>query len=99
MSPVINGFFNWEARGFVNLGIQKELNANGTLRFSVNDIFETSQWRWKTVENSPFYLKGNIKFDKRIFTLTYTQKFGNKKIKGARKRSVGSAEELRRVTN
>lgn len=99
MSPVINGFFNWEARGFVNLGIQKELNTNGTLRFSVNDIFETSQWRWKTVENSPFYLKGNIKFDKRIFTLTYTQKFGNKKIKGARKRSVGSAEELRRVTN
>ena len=99
MSPVINGYFNWRARGFVNLGIQKELNANGTLRFSVNDIFETSQYKWKTVSNAPFKLDGNIKFDKRIFTITYTQKFGNNKIKGARKRSVGSAEELRRVTN
>jgi hypothetical protein len=99
MSPVINGLFNWEARGFVNLGIQKELNSNGTLRFSVNDIFETTRWKWKTVDNAPFFLVGDIKFDKRIFSITYTQKFGNNKIKGARKRSVGSEAELKRVTN
>jgi len=98
-SPVINGHFNWLSRGFVNLGIQKELNMNGTLRFSVNDIFETTQFRWKADENAPFTFVGNIRFDKRKFVLTYTHKFGNKKIKGARKRSVGSEEELRRVTN
>ncbi len=99
MSPIINGYFNWLARGFVNLGIQKELNTNGTLRFSVNDIFETSQFRWKEVDNAPYSINGNIKFDKRIFTITYTQKFGNKKIKGTRKRSVGSEDEMKRVTN
>jgi len=99
VSPSINGYFNWRARGFVNLGIQKEINTNGTLRFSCNDIFETSQLRWKGVENAPFRVDGRIKFEKRIFTITYTQKFGNKKIKGARKRSVGSEEELKRITN
>ncbi|MFC2124189.1 TonB-dependent receptor domain-containing protein [Bacteroidota bacterium] len=99
MSPVINGYFNWLARGFVNLGIQKELTNNATIRFSCNDIFETSQFRWKSIDNGIFSYSGNIKFEKRIFTLTYNQKFGNNKVKGARKRSVGSAEELRRVTN
>ena len=99
MSPVINGYYNWLARGFVNLGIQKEFNNSSTLRISCNDIFETSQFRWRTVDNEIYNFHGNIKFDKRVFTLTYSLKFGNSKIKGVRKRSVGSEEELRRVTN
>ena len=99
MSPVINGYYNWLARGFVNLGIQKEFNNNSTLRISCNDIFETSQFRWRTTDNEIFNFYGNIKFDKRIFTIAYNLKFGNTKIKGVRKRAVGSEEELRRVTN
>jgi len=66
------------------------------LRFSCNDIFETSQLRWKS--DDTFLWIGNYKFEKRVFTLTYSQKFGNNKIK-TRKRSVGSQEEMRRVTN
>lgn len=99
VSPTVNGYFNWLSRGFVNLGIQKEFNNNGTLRFSCNDIFETSQMRWESQNETSFSFHGNIKFEKRIFTLTYTQKFGKKKIKGIRKRAVGSEEEKRRVTN
>lgn len=99
MSPVINGYYNWLARGFVNLGIQKEINNNSTIRIACNDLFETSQFRWRTADNEIFNFHGNIKFDKRIFTITYSLKFGNNKIKGVRKRSVGSEEELRRVTN
>lgn len=99
ISPSINGYFNWLSRGFVNLGIQKEFNNDGALRFACNDIFETSQMRWDSANETNFSFHGNIKFEKRIFTITYTQKFGNTKIKGVRKRSVGSAEEKRRVTN
>jgi hypothetical protein len=99
ISPTVNGYFNWLSRGFVNLGLQKEFNNDGTLRFSCNDIFETSQYRWDSQNETDFSFHGNIKFDNRIFTLTYTQKFGNKKIKGVRKRAVGSEEEKRRVTN
>jgi hypothetical protein len=99
VSPSVNGYFNWLSRGFVNMGIQKEFNNEGALRFSCNDIFETAQMRWESQNETNFSFHGNIKFEKRIFTLTYTQKFGNKKIKGIRKRSVGSEEERRRVTN
>ncbi|CAN5443405.1 outer membrane beta-barrel family protein [soil metagenome] len=98
-SPVINGYFNWLARGFVNLGIQKEFSNGGALRFSCNDILETTQLRWKTFDESSFSFKGRLKFDKRRFVVTYTHKFGNNKVKGTRKRSVGSQEEQNRVTN
>jgi hypothetical protein len=99
MSPAVSGYFNWLGRGFVNLGVQKEFKNEGVLRFSCNDIFETSQMRWDSQNENNFMFYGNIKFEKRVFTLTYTQKFGSKKIKGVRRRSVGSEEERRRVTN
>ena len=83
----------------MNLGIQKEFKNEGALRFSCNDIFETSKWSWDSKDEDNFSFDGYIKFDKRIFTITYSQKFGNTKIKGVRKRSVGSEEERRRVTN
>jgi len=99
MSPTINGYFNWLARGSVNLGIQKEFKNEAVLRFSCNDIFETTRLRWNSGGDTDFIFDGHIQFDKRIFTITYTQKFGNKKIKGVRKHTVGSEEERRRVTN
>lgn len=98
MSPTINGYFNWLARGSVNLGIQKEFKNEATLRFSCNDIFETTRMRWNSGGDTDFTFDGYFQFDNRIFTVTYTQKFGNSKIK-SRRRSVGSEEERRRVTN
>lgn len=99
VSPRINGYFNWLSRGFVNLGIQKEFKNEGVLRFSCNDIFETTQLRWKTFDEASFNFNGRLKFDKRRFVMTYTQKFGNNKVTGSRKRSLGSQEEQNRVTN
>ncbi|RPA68638.1 hypothetical protein EF405_08640 [Cyclobacteriaceae bacterium YHN15] len=99
ISPTINGYFNWLSRGFVNLGIQKEFEKSGTLRVSCNDIFETSQMRWRSFEGADLEFSGRFKFEKRVFMATYTYKFGNSKIKGTRNRKVGSQEEQRRVTN
>ncbi|MGL1889648.1 MAG: TonB-dependent receptor [Reichenbachiella sp.] len=98
VSPSINGYFNWLSRGFVNLGVQKSFDKAGTLRLACNDIFETAQYRWQTTDDAEFDFKGNYKYDKRVYTVTYTYKFGNSKAK-KRKRSVGSAEEMRRVNN
>ncbi|MEB2780041.1 TonB-dependent receptor family protein [Algoriphagus sp. C2-6-M1] len=98
-SPVVNGYFNWLSRGFVNLGVQKEFEKAGVLRFSCNDIFETTQFRWKSFEGSEIGFSGRIKFEKRVFMATYTYKFGNNKVKGTRNRSVGSQAEQNRVTN
>ncbi|SMD42248.1 Outer membrane receptor proteins, mostly Fe transport [Aquiflexum balticum DSM 16537] len=98
-SPTINGYFNWLSRGFVNLGIQKDFEKSGVLRISCNDIFETSQLRWRSFEGADLEFSGRLKFEKRVFMATYTYKFGNNKIQGTRKRKVGSQEEQRRVTN
>lgn len=98
-SPIINGYFNWLSRGFVNLGVQKEFNYGGVLRLSCNDIFETARIRWKTFDDAGFSINGKLKFDTRRFVLAYTHQFGNNKLKGTRKRSVGSQEEQNRVTN
>ncbi|MDO9553493.1 TonB-dependent receptor family protein [Rhodonellum sp.] len=99
ISPTINGYFNWLSRGFVNLGIQKDFEKSGILRVSCNDIFETSQLRWRSFEGAELEFSGRFKFEKRVFMATYTYKFGNSKIKGTRDRKVGSQEEQRRVTN
>ncbi|MCS4435168.1 TonB-dependent receptor domain-containing protein [Aquiflexum gelatinilyticum] len=99
ISPTINGYFNWLSRGFVNLGIQKDFEKSGVLRVSCNDIFETSQMRWKSFEGADLEFSGRFKFEKRVFMATYTYRFGNSKIKGTRNRKVGSQEEQRRVTN
>jgi hypothetical protein len=98
-SPTINGYFNWLSRGFVNLGIQKDFEKPGILRVSCNDIFETSQLRWRSFEGADLDFSGRFKFEKRVFMATYTYKFGNNKIQGTRNRKVGSQEEQRRVTN
>jgi len=99
ISPTINGYFNWLSRGFVNLGVQKDFEKAGVLRVSCNDIFETSQFRWRSFEGADLEFSGRLKFEKRVFMATYTYKFGNSKIKGTRNRKVGSQEEQRRVTN
>jgi hypothetical protein len=98
-SPTLNGYFKWLSRGFVNLGVQKDFEKAGVLRLSCNDIFETSQMRWKSIEGADLEFSGRFKFEKRVFMATYTYKFGNSKIKGTRNRKVGSQEEQRRVTN
>jgi hypothetical protein len=98
-SPTINGYFNWLSRGFVNLGIKKDFEKAGVLRLSCNDIFETTQFRWKSFKGSNIGFSGRYKFDKRVFMATYTYKFGNNKVKGTRNRAVGSQAEQRRVSN
>ncbi|MCC5929209.1 MAG: TonB-dependent receptor [Cyclobacteriaceae bacterium] len=99
MSPVIFGYYKALSRGFVNLGIQKDFEKAGVLRLSCNDIFETTQLRWRSFEGADLDIRGRLKFEKRVFMATYTYKFGNSKIKGTRDRKVGSQEEQRRVTN
>lgn len=85
--------------GEVNIGLQKELGGNrGTLRFNVGDVFLTAIWT--SAINDPqqnFYYRGQYRQTERIFRLTYSNKFGSNKVKGARQRATGSEEERRRV--
>ena len=83
----------------VNLGIQKKLpDDTGTLRFGIDDVFNSLYFRGEV--NFPDQnLVSNNKFDfsQRTFKLTYSRNFGNNKLKSQRKRETGAEEERRRV--
>lgn len=84
---------------FVNIGLQKKLKGgSGTLRFGIDDLFESMLFRWDN--NFPEYNlvgSGTLDFSNRTYKLTYTRNFGNNKLKGARQRGTGAEEERKRV--
>ncbi len=87
------------ATGMLNLGIRKQLpNNNGVLSFNVNDILNSFEWR---VEQDLSELGIQTEFlgdfSQTQFRLSYSRNFGNKKLKGSRKRGTGSDAERRRV--
>lgn len=83
----------------INVGIQKKFPGNGgTLRFGVDDVFNS--FRFRGENNLPEHnLVSNfeVDFSQRTFKLSYSRNFGNNQLKGARQRATGSEEERRRV--
>ena len=89
----------WKATGSLNVGIQKDLgNHWGRLRLSVLDIFQSANWYGLT--NQPevnLYVRTGFGFAERTLMLTWSNDFGNKNLKTARKRQAGAEEELQRL--
>ena len=98
-SRQLRGSVEAQPIGSLNIGLPKELPGNrGTLKFNVNDIFLSSNMRWKAFQQEyNYYFDGHFQFAERVFRLTYSRNFGNSKLKEARSRSTGSEAERSRV--
>ncbi len=98
-SPGYWGVAKWRATGSANVGVQKDFGEKwGKLRFSATDLFLSTNWFGTT--NQPevnLMVKSSYQMAERTFMLTWTNTFGNKKLKSARERQTGSAEEMRRI--
>ena len=83
----------------MNIGVQKKLKDEwGSLRFNVNDVFDSRLFQIKSeVEGQNLISDNKLDFSNRTFILTYTRTFGNKKLKSSRNRQTGAEEERRRV--
>ena len=83
----------------VNLGLQKKFSDKwGTLRFAINDVFDSFKFVGGTdLPEQNIKTRNLFDFFNRTFVLTYTRNFGNNKLKSARDRETGSEEERRRV--
>ena len=83
----------------VNFGLQKELSNNwGTLKFTFNDMFLGSNLDIsQSLEENNFQYHAFFRMSARVFRLSYSLNFGNKKLKKARSRSTSSEEERKRV--
>jgi bisphosphoglycerate-dependent phosphoglycerate mutase len=83
----------------VNIGFQKKFNDKwGSLKFSVNDIFDSFEFNGGTdLPDQNIKTRNLFDFGNRTFLLTYSRNFGNKKLKSSRERKTGAEEERRRV--
>lgn len=97
--PSLAGTMEMKSNFFMNFGIQKKLGEKwGTLRFNINDLFESNKFR--STSSSPDQNLNsviNIDFSNRTYLLTYFRNFGNKKLKSSRQRQTGAEEERRRA--
>ncbi len=83
----------------VNIGVQKKFDDKwGTLRFNINDLFDSFIFAIEAnIQDQNVITNNNLDFSNRTFLLTYTRRFGNKKLESSRNRKTGAEEERRRV--
>jgi len=98
-SPSIMGLFNMLANYQISLGAKKVLmSKKATLSFKANDIFNTAKFRANLLYNNVNTYWQN-QWESRKFSLSFSYQFGNTKIKTARNRNTGTAEEQGRVSH
>lgn len=98
-SPGYWGTAYWKATGSLDIGIEKNLGSQwGKLRFNATDLFQSTNW-FGTIDQpeANLYVRYSYQFAERVFMISWTNTFGNKKVQSARKRKTGGEEELQRI--
>jgi hypothetical protein len=99
IGPRIDGLIRFGKMYGLNLGIQKKFSdKGGTLSFNVGDILNSVELIVDRSDlNQNFNFAGDFDFSHRTFSVTYSRNFGSNKVKSARNRQAGAAEEQGRV--
>ncbi len=98
-SGYLDGFRTRGPWGDLSVGLTKEFtNHRGKLSFNISDILNTNNNVTEiTLPHSNLTHRSTGDLDKRIFRITYTNTFGNSKIKSRSKRKGGAEDELKRL--
>lgn len=96
-SKNVYGLFVAKPMGMINAGIQKSImDKKGSIRVNVNDIFWTNKFRASTNYKDMDFSLRSI-WPSRQFRVTFTYRFGNQNVKGARQRNTGADDLQQRV--
>ncbi len=96
-SRSVYGFFVSKPQGMLSIGLQKSVwEKKGTFRLNVNDIFWTNKFRGSS-QFQDIDLQIRSTWPSRQVRLTFTYRFGNQNVKGARQRNTGSDDLQQRV--
>lgn len=98
-SPGYWGVMRWRATGSLDVGIQKDFGEKwGKLRFGVQDLLLTTNWYGTTRQpTANLMVDASFQMAERPFMLSWTNTFGNGKLKASRQRQTGAAEEMQRL--
>jgi len=92
----LNGNVKFKSQNIFNIGIQKKLKNEARLTFNINDVFNSLEFTGVTnLPDENVFVTRTFDFSQRTFRLTYSTTFGNKKVKGNRKRKSGTDEKRR----
>ena len=84
--------------GSLDLGLQKKIGDKGKIAITAIDILNTMRSRtYQDISEQHFSTRTNFQFTQRMIKLTYTQGFGNNKLKEKRRRADNAEEERKRV--
>jgi iron complex outermembrane receptor protein len=96
-APNVEGTTSSNAMWKVDWGVQKKvLDQKGTIKLSVNDVFNSMKWSGR-VNFGGLYMTMNNKWESQQLKLAFTYRFGNKNVKSARERNTGLEDEQRRI--
>lgn len=93
------GLTKYRPFGNLSLGVRKHLGERwGDLSLNVNDLFLSNNF-FGSVDQPELNLRVRNSFQQaeRVFRISWSNKFGNRKLRDARQRERGAAEELRRL--
>lgn len=98
-SPSVSGLFRSLEYYGMNVSARKTfMNKKATVSLKLNDVFDTSKFRsYLRYSNVDTYWQNQ--WESRKINLTLNYKFGNMKVKNARTRNTGTADEESRVKN
>ncbi len=98
-SPAIWGaVFRSKAQGAMDFGIKKQLfDGDGTASVSFGDILHTAGWKSVNDFTPGLYMVGSGTWESRTVRASFTYRFGNKNLKGARQRKTGLEDVSRRI--
>ncbi|QMW00394.1 outer membrane beta-barrel protein [Spirosoma foliorum] len=91
------GFYRAQPMGGFSIGVQKKvLDGKGTLKLNANDPFWLNHFNGRAlVQDIDFRVQS--RWESRQFRLTFTYRFGNQNVKGARQRNSATSAEQNRV--
>ncbi|MBB6499286.1 outer membrane beta-barrel family protein [Pedobacter cryoconitis] len=98
-SPSVSGLGRTLSYSQIDFGAKKIfMHKKATIAFKLRDIFDTAKYRTLLKYNNVNTYWQN-EWESRRFSLSFSYKFGNMKIKTARDRKTGTTEEQGRVSN
>ncbi len=85
--------------GAINVGLQKKFGDNGgTLRIGYDDVFNTQKFSGiSDLPEQNQYFRASLRFSQPTIKISFSQNFGNQKVKSIGEHRSGAEEERERV--